>query len=103
MLRTLVAFTIVFASFSQAKANNERYLPIHNFKIDFPDTLRYPLWERYGDPYSYPNRNGFDFRDTGFIKRSVEYDPKTNQYYIIEKIGDKYYRTPTAFTMEEFI
>ena len=33
----------------------------------------------------------------------MEYDPKTGQYYIIEKIGDKYYRTPTSFTRDEFL
>jgi cell surface protein SprA len=63
----------------------------------------HPLHDRYGDPYLFPNRNTFDLKDTGFIKRSVEYDPITKQYYIIEKIGDKYYRTPSTFTREEFL
>ncbi|HTM93075.1 MAG TPA: cell surface protein SprA, partial [Flavisolibacter sp.] len=63
----------------------------------------HPLRDRYGDPYTYPNRNTFDLKDTGFIKRTVEYDPVTKQYYIIEKIGDNYYRTPTTFTKEEFL
>ena len=67
------------------------------------DTTRYPLIDRRGDPYSNPNSNTFDLRDTSFIKRTIEYDPKTNQYYIIEKIGNNYYRTPTSFSMEEFI
>lgn len=62
-----------------------------------------PLKDRYGDPYTYPNRNPFNLKDTGFIKRTVEYDPATKQYYIIEKIGDKYYRTPATFTKEEFL
>ncbi len=61
------------------------------------------MQDRYGDPYSYPNRNTFDFRDTAYLKRTIEYDPKTKQYYIVEKIGDKYYRTPTSFSMEEFL
>jgi cell surface protein SprA len=68
-----------------------------------PDTTRYPLIDRRGDPYSNPNRNSFDLRDTSFIKRTIEYDPRTKQYYIVEKIGNKYYRTPTSFTMEEFV
>ncbi|MCX8018899.1 MAG: cell surface protein SprA [Chitinophagaceae bacterium] len=67
------------------------------------DTTRFPLNDRRGDPYSYPNRNAFDFRDTSFIKRSIEYDPKTKQYYIVEKIGNRYYRTPASFSMEEFV
>ncbi|TMI74209.1 MAG: cell surface protein SprA [Bacteroidetes bacterium] len=62
-----------------------------------------PSFQRYGDPYANPNRNTFDFRDTGYIKRSIEYDPATKQYYIVEKIGSHYYRTPTAYSMEEFL
>jgi hypothetical protein len=57
----------------------------------------------YGDPYTYPNRNPFNLKDTGFIKRNIEYDPATKQYYIIEKIGDHYYRTPMTFSMKEFM
>src|SRR6476620_11245941 len=68
----------------------------------FQDTT-HPLQDRHGDPYTYPNRNSFDLKDTGFIKRTIEYDPVTKQYFIIEKIGDKYYRTPTTFTKEEFL
>jgi cell surface protein SprA len=66
------------------------------------DTSR-PLRDRHGDPYTYPNRNAFDLKDTGFIKRTIDYDPVTKQYYIVEKIGDKYYRTPSTFTKEEFL
>ena len=102
MLRTLVAFTIVFASFKQANAGyyNNNSADKNGFSSD---TTRYPILDRYGDPYSNPNRNTFDFRDTGFIKRTIEYDPKTKQYYIVEKIGNKYYRSPTSFTMDEFV
>jgi cell surface protein SprA len=70
----------------------------------FPgDTIRPTQPDRYGDPYNYPNRNPFLLKDTGFIKRNIEYDPVTKQYYIIEKIGDHYYRTPMSFTMKEFL
>lgn len=61
------------------------------------------LRDRYGDPFTYPHRNPFDFQDTGFINRTIEYDPVTKQYYIIEKIGSQYYRTPATFSMQEFL
>ena len=67
------------------------------------DTSRFPLRDRYGDPYTYPNRNSFDLKDTGFVKRSIEYDPVTKQYFVVEKIGDKYYRSPSTFSMQEFL
>ncbi|HMU45751.1 MAG TPA: cell surface protein SprA [Chitinophagaceae bacterium] len=94
ILRTLVTFTIVLAANLQAQTV---------YSQTPGDTTRFPLHDRYGDPYSNPNNNGFDLRDTGFIKRTIEYDPKTRQYYIVEKIGNKYYRTPTSFSMEEFL
>ncbi len=103
IFRTLVFFTIVLAIFAQANAGFFTGGPNHR-NIGFStDTTRYPLYDRYGDPYSWRNQNTFDFRDTAFIKRSIEYDPRTKQYYIIEKIGNRYYRTPTAFSMEEFV
>ena len=63
----------------------------------------HPIQDRHGDPYLYPEKNTFDLKDTGFVKRTIEYDPITKQYYIIEKIGDKYYRTPTPYSRQEFL
>jgi cell surface protein SprA len=67
------------------------------------DTTKYPVTDRKYDPYTDPNRNPFGLSDTGFVKRSIEYDPKTGQYYIVEKIGNQYYRTPATFSMKEFL
>ena len=71
-------FAIVSASFAQANAGY--YNPAHTDETRaIADTNRYPLRDRYGDPYSNPNRNGFDLKDTSIIKRTIEYDPKTKQ------------------------
>ncbi|MBL7729812.1 MAG: cell surface protein SprA [Chitinophagaceae bacterium] len=104
ILRTLVAATsvILIVSFTEPRNSHYASAPTGNFTA-IADTNRYPLYDRYGDPYSSPGRNTFDLKDTSFIKRTIEYDPKTKQYYIVEKIGNRYYRTPTAFTMEEFL
>ncbi len=32
-----------------------------------------------------------DFRDTSYLKKTIEYDPKTKQYYVVEKIGNQYF------------
>lgn len=66
------------------------------------DSLHYPLQDRRGDPYSWPNHNPFYLSDTSIIKRSIEYDPVTKQYIITEKIGNTIYRTPTTLTFDEF-
>lgn len=107
--RTLVAITILFAIFTLA---NARPTGEHSFysvrETNEPDinaiTDTVPkVNERYGDPYANPNKSPFDFRDTSYVKRTIEYDPKTKQYYIVEKVGDKYYRTPTAYSMQDFL
>ena len=68
-----------------------------------PDTLKFPLYDRRGDPISNPNRNPFDLKDPVNIKDSIEYDPATRQYYIVEKIGNHYYRKPTYLTFDELM
>ena len=69
------------------------------------DTTKYPITDRRTDPFTDPNpaRNPFNLSDTSFVRRTVEYDPKTNQYYVVEKIGNQYYRTPATFSMKEFL
>ncbi len=66
------------------------------------DSLRFPIRDRRGDRYTWQYRNGLDFRDTSIIDQQVEYDPKTGQYYIVERIGKNYYRKPTYLTADEF-
>ena len=66
------------------------------------DSLRFPIQDRRGDKYTYSNRNPFNLKDPSNIRDSVVYDPETRMYYIYEKIGNKYYRKPTALTFEEY-
>ncbi|HEY4107477.1 cell surface protein SprA [Puia sp.] len=67
------------------------------------DSLRFPIYDRRGDRFSYPNRNPFDLKNPPNLRDSIVYDPVTQQYYIIEKIGNQYYRKPTYFTAEEML
>jgi cell surface protein SprA len=67
------------------------------------DTTRFPIRDRIGDPFTYKSNNPFNLSDTGYIKREIVYDPVTKQYYIVEKIGNSYFRTPTYLTMEEMM
>ncbi len=61
-----------------------------------------PLRDRSGDYLRDSVTNPFYLRDPQFIEKQVEYDPVTNKYYVTEKIGDYYYRTPTVMTFEEY-
>ena len=104
IFRVLVAIAAILLAFA-GQSNARFYQTPQTNRTDTSgiDTLRYPLTDRYGDPYTNPNRNTFDLKDTAFIKRNVEYDPLTGQYYVIEKIGGKNYRTPVSFTKDEFL
>src|SRR5687768_940227 len=97
----MAAIVLVFSNkayaspFSDTRADDKFFF--------YQDTTRYPVNDRYGDPYTYPNRNPFYLQDTSFIKRNIEYDPVTKQYFIVERIGSRYYRTPMTFSMQEFL
>ncbi len=60
-----------------------------------------PIKERYGDFLS-TKRNPFDLKDPAIVEKNVEYDPKTNQYIVTEKIGEDYFRMPTYMTAQEY-
>ena len=66
------------------------------------DTLKYPIYDRRGDKFTSPGNNPFDLKNPSNITDSIEYDPKTRRYYIWEKIGSRYYRSPSYLTYEEF-
>ncbi len=70
---------------------------------NFPDSLHFPIHDRWGDPVTNPNTNPFDLKNPPNLHDSIDYDPKTHQYYIIEKIGNKYYREPTYLTYDEYL
>lgn len=105
IFRTLVTATMLFVFSGQSHARFHNIITEHYFQRDTTgkDTLRYPIYDRYGDPYTNPSRNTFDLKDTAFIKRNVQYDPITGEYYIIEKIGGRDYRVPVSFSRDEFL
>ena len=66
------------------------------------DSLPYPIHDRRNDFISGDKRT-FDLNLPSNIKDSVAYDPETKRYYVYEKIGSRYYRTPTWYTFDEFM
>lgn len=68
-----------------------------------PDTLIYPIRDSRVDGVTGANTHGFDLKRPANITDSIIYDPKTKQYYIVEKVGKTYYRKPIALTQAEFL
>mgnify|MGYP003555909748 FL=1 len=77
-------------------------IPLREDSLSIQDTLKYPISDRRGDQLTSSRLRGFDLKDPANITDSIVYDPKEKKYYIIEKIGNKYYRKPTSLTFEEF-
>jgi cell surface protein SprA len=66
------------------------------------DSLHYPIHDRRGDFFS-NQRSPFDLNTPSNITDSIGYDPATKRYVVYEKIGNKFYRTPTSYSAQEFM
>jgi len=62
----------------------------------------FPIIDRSEDFITDERYNPFDIVPST-IDQSVEYDPETGNYIIMEKIGDEYYRSPSYLTFEEYV
>ncbi len=95
---SVVVFTGVMWAFSGMQPASAQVVS----KPDSNDSLRFPIYDTRGDFLS-GKKSPFDLASPPNIKDSVAYDPATNTYIVYEKIGDKYYRTPTEYTQQEFM
>ena len=102
---TLTAVILANSTVNYAHAQQDTLPPLKDTFIPVTgvDTLRFPIRDRRSDRYSQIYRNPLDLKDPSNIVDSVIYDPKTKEYYIVEKVGSFYYRKPTAITFEEFL
>ena len=64
--------------------------------------MHFPIQESTGDPQIDGQHNPMDLHDPSNIEKTFEYDPDTKRYYVTEKIGSSYYRTPTYLTEDEY-
>src|SRR6476469_2638335 len=67
------------------------------------DTLHYPIHDRRGDYLTNDYGTSIDLKKPSNITDSIAYDPETRRYIVYEKIGNRFYRTPTWYTSEEFM
>ncbi len=67
------------------------------------DTIPLPVGNQYTQPYIFPSKNPWLLKDTSFLKRSIEYDPVSQQYFSVEKIGNSFYRAPMTFSRTELL
>ncbi len=73
---------------------------IHVHSLVTLDTI--PGQDRYNDFITDDRYNPFDLQ-TKEVTQEVEYDPVSGNYFIVEKIGDEYFRSPSYMTFEEYL
>ncbi len=65
--------------------------------------LIYPFRDLTGNPYlDTLNQSPLYLRDPNNIKREIIYNPKTNSYEFVTKVGNFEYRTPTTLDFKDF-
>ncbi len=111
MSRRIVYNILLSILFASGLAVHSRASPYMRFGTMRPfldtvpgnDSLRFPISDRRGDKLTEPRRSPFDLKDPSNIKDSLVYDPKTKEYYVIEKIGGHYYRKPASLSVDEYM
>ena len=89
-------------AFTTASNNNAVEINLsHNIVDTPPPVLRYPIMDNRGDGLSANNRNSF-YLNGANNRDSVAYNAATRTYTLYEKIGNKYYKTPTTYSFEEY-
>ncbi|MFM2190540.1 MAG: cell surface protein SprA, partial [Bacteroidota bacterium] len=97
---------VVKHHYNQSESNLSTEIILSN-----PDTgkknepkLPYPFEDNLTDPLSNkPVESPLYLSDPSNIRLNVDYDDQQNQYNISEKIGDRYFRSPTYMTFDEFV
>ena len=97
-----VLFFVLGTGTASAKSVHPDLLPVLGDTIVPGFNLRYPIYDRRGDFLYNSRRSTFDFSNPSNLRDSVIYDPKTKRYVIYEKIGNKYYRSTTSYSFEEY-
>ena len=85
------------------------YLPLRPLYSCIADTdtikgaqnLPYPFTDSYGVPLYAPD-GGLRLKTPSNIKTDVQYNPKTGQYDVYQKMGDLDYRVPTEMDSDEY-
>ncbi|WP_317899480.1 T9SS outer membrane translocon Sov/SprA [Aurantibacillus circumpalustris] len=82
---------------------SKRVLPIDTPDVDDPDSeLLYKFKNNNGTPPMLDPKSKLYLEDPQNIKKEVEYDPKSGNYIVKQKIGDQNYRPETYMNLKEY-
>ncbi len=97
-----VVFLLTISLSISAQNNNTGRRSAAAGDTTLPNGLPYPIHDNRGDFMSSGTKSTYDFKKPSNITDSVVYDPNTHLYTLYEKVGNKFYRTPTTYTFEEY-
>ena len=98
--QVVVLLSISLSISAQNNNSGRRLAPAGDTTL--PNGLPYPIHDTHSDFMSSGHKSTFDFKKPSNITDSVGYDPETHLYTLYEKIGNRYYRTPTTYTFDEY-
>ena len=102
----VLALVLLMLNYGSASANPLSGTPSWNkgdtVVPNYKDSLHYPIHDRRGDFVSNNKRSTFDFNKPSNLRDSIVYDAATRRYIVYEKIGNKFYRTPSSYSFEEY-
>lgn len=76
----------------------------HEQAEDDEINLRYPIEDRRSDFMTHQNKpKSIDLKEPALVTQEIQYDPKTNEYRIYEKIGDRLYKAPQTMSFEDYL
>lgn len=114
LLLALIAWSANSTShyvFTKPLVLEAKFVEEQEFNLSNPDTilpsstvpLRFPFRDRSEFEYDDPNQvHPFYLKPPANIKTEIVYDPETNQFIQIQKIGDRVVRRPVILSFEEY-
>jgi cell surface protein SprA len=103
----LLAFVIIIIALAQvftARGFKNPYFdpPPPPPPTDTPQ-LHFPIPPEEIAPSPEPEKPGINLQDPSNIKKTVEYDPQSNRFYINEQVGDHDIKNPTYLEGDEYL
>lgn len=103
----LLAFVIIIIALAQvftARGFEDPFFdpPPPPPPVDTPE-LHFPIKQEEEINPSNTEQPAINLKDPANIKKTVEYDPVENRYYINEQVGDHDIKNPTYLTPEEYL
>ena len=94
-----IIYLLTVSFYGTAQINNSSKAVIDTIP---PKGLPYPIHDTRTDFISRGAKSTYDFNKPSNITDSVSYDFRTRQYTVYEKIGERYFRTPTVYSFDEY-